>query len=836
MRIENITVNIGGQKIKLSADIIFNDGFLFNVWFEFDKGLYTPTSKNADVFLAVSLLVAMKKGERLSVKDGMISQILLDNTPKIMRILNEWDKSFRIIEIEANCYDRNLCENGNIGCFFSGGVDSFYSVLKNQDLSSRYSDIKAITHLITVQGFDIKLDDSIFFDEVKKHILSIADSIGTKAVFIRTNAREFSKGIVNWEFYHGAVLASVGLSLGSTFPKIYIPSTEPFEHLVPWGSHPDLDPLWSTESTQFIHDGIESSKQQKIEKYVIKSDLAMKYLRVCWQNRGKYNCSECEKCFRTMLRIYVVAQDAPLQTFDKIDYKKLANIIIPNHLLHFWKEILKRLKILPKTEDSIRLIKAVRRVVLNSHIVNTRDSVINEIKKFIKVLYRKNTDNFACRNTSILNNCRTLDSIYRIIFRGSEGGWENIGDQAMFANAIRNLRAKFPNAEITVLTDKKDNTYNCQKVQYESFLYDYLQPKSKILKGMIYFLRLRKVEELSYVLKTIWIIINARLRKHIFLNGKGRNIIELLKSSDFIYLGGGGYLNDLWPHMLYQVVTLSYFGRLFRKPIIMSGQGIGPVRNKWHRWLIRKALNKVHILTFREENSQKYALSLGIEKPLMETVGDDALTLPSEPNEKIKYLIEKTSRPILGVQFRNSNYIRRLENEKFKNLASLLDSLIRDFDLQVLFIPMSYSKNADDANSALKIHSYMINKDRSTLLSDNSGPMEIKYAISRVDYFLGTSYHALLFALSQGVPALGLYSGEYYSLKIKGLFDFFDLKDFVTNLENFSLEEIKDKFYRLIKDDSILRSNLLKKTQNMTLNLENMFSKISNHISKNVSF
>src|SRR5262249_976947 len=67
------------------------------------------------------------------------------------------------------------------------------------------------------------------------------------------------------------------------------------------GCHPGLDPLWSTETLEFVHAGAEARKSDKIP-VIAASPLALRVLRVCWENRnGAYNCGRCEKSLRTMV-------------------------------------------------------------------------------------------------------------------------------------------------------------------------------------------------------------------------------------------------------------------------------------------------------------------------------------------------------------------------------------------------------------------------------------------------------------------------------------------------------------------------------------------------------
>ena len=63
-----------------------------------------------------------------------------------------------------------------------------------------------------------------------------------------------------------------------------------------FGSHPLLDPLWSTETLAFVHDGCEANRMEKVRR-IAESPLLLEGLRVCVDDRGPdvYNCGSCWK-------------------------------------------------------------------------------------------------------------------------------------------------------------------------------------------------------------------------------------------------------------------------------------------------------------------------------------------------------------------------------------------------------------------------------------------------------------------------------------------------------------------------------------------------------------
>jgi hypothetical protein len=239
----------------------------------------------------------MVSEQRLRI-EGRVSPRLLTGASQIQDIYALWFKDARHISVQTDgCREPVVQPGRGIGSFFSGGVDSFYTLFKHLD---------AITHLVLIEGFDFKMVQSEeACREAKEKVARVATSLGKELLVVATNARRLFEPIVSWNDYHGAVLAGVGLSLQNLFETIYVAASFPYRRLHPWGSHPLLDPLWSTERTQMTHDGAELSRVEKIVNWVCHSELALQNLRVCWAPGAEYNCGHCEKCLRTMIMLYI---------------------------------------------------------------------------------------------------------------------------------------------------------------------------------------------------------------------------------------------------------------------------------------------------------------------------------------------------------------------------------------------------------------------------------------------------------------------------------------------------------------------------------------------------
>jgi hypothetical protein len=317
-----------------------DDGWVepFTLWYRFPSWCRAFLSVDrGDPFLAALLVPAMRLGGPLSLP-APISPRLRGALPEIQAIYAAFDPRTQIIEVEVSGRNTPLaeCEGvRRIGLFFSMGVDSFYSLLKN--LRDHPSDERTITHLISVHGFDVAHDgwNPVFPPQLLEKFTYVAEQTHTTLVPVVTNVREVGARLAPWTMMHGGAIASVALALGSAFQQVTIAASATYATLVPWGTHPLLDPLWSTETLTVVHDGCEMDTIDKT-RYVARSPLVMETLRVCPGYGPGYNCGRCMKCLRTMIDLLQDGSLARCQTLPReIDAEALrAALRMPAGAIH----------------------------------------------------------------------------------------------------------------------------------------------------------------------------------------------------------------------------------------------------------------------------------------------------------------------------------------------------------------------------------------------------------------------------------------------------------------------------------------------------------------------
>jgi hypothetical protein len=269
------------------------------IWIESD----VPLVNSQEWSIPLQLVKAIAEGEPANL--GSVSPRLAGNLETIRDIFAAWIPG-RKIPLEFELSSDVAVPEKSVSLFFSGGVDSFYSLIKHRD---------EVENLILIHGFDIPLAETKTFELALEQAQKAARLFSKRLIVARTNLHWEESSLYidaprvpcGWGMYHGVALAAVAYALAPHHGKIYIASTYPYAELHPWGSHPLLDPLWSTEAVQIVHDGGET-RLNKLRVVVQNSDV-LALLRVCWENLGVNNCGLCKKCIVTMLELRALGVD-----------------------------------------------------------------------------------------------------------------------------------------------------------------------------------------------------------------------------------------------------------------------------------------------------------------------------------------------------------------------------------------------------------------------------------------------------------------------------------------------------------------------------------------------
>ncbi|MCO6456822.1 MAG: hypothetical protein J5I93_16100 [Pirellulaceae bacterium] len=306
------------------------------LWFESPDA---PLVADQAAFLLAMLFPALHRSVQLATRNPIDAR-LREGLQSLTSIYHQWwqyrpDAVERVQAAAVNvAAPPGRVADRATGVCFSGGVDSFYTLLA----PPQPVDVLAFVH-----GFDIPLRDRVRWDQAERSLRGVAAALGKQSVVVRTNLREHPAFAgVSWSRAHGAALAAVGHLLASSLHTLIIPPSYRADRLCPWGSDPRTDPLYSSSRLRIEHPVSYDGRTERI-RAIAAEPLAQRHLRVCYENRSRAgNCSRCEKCLLAMATLHGLGQLQAFEVFDRrVPLERRLDQLpcIAHHAPALWREV-----------------------------------------------------------------------------------------------------------------------------------------------------------------------------------------------------------------------------------------------------------------------------------------------------------------------------------------------------------------------------------------------------------------------------------------------------------------------------------------------------------------
>ncbi len=185
------------RRVRLEAEVSYLHGAPEVYWLEVDREFEGVLSRSGNPWLACLLPLAMTIGEPLELSLP-VDPVLYEGAQDVMSIWKVWYPHLRVVPIEADTLDETAQQHENkAAVFFSGGVDSFFTVLRHQ--GDRPHTAIQLDDLILVHGLaDIPLANGQAFERACGSLVKAADELGKRLVPVSTNLRETRWNEADW--------------------------------------------------------------------------------------------------------------------------------------------------------------------------------------------------------------------------------------------------------------------------------------------------------------------------------------------------------------------------------------------------------------------------------------------------------------------------------------------------------------------------------------------------------------------------------------------------------------------------------------------------------------
>jgi polysaccharide pyruvyl transferase WcaK-like protein len=394
-----------------------------------------------------------------------------------------------------------------------------------------------------------------------------------------------------------------------------------------------------------------------------------------------------------------------------------------------------------------------------------------------------------------------------------EAEFKNMGDVAMLQAVVGRMLALWPDVEIEVLTDSPFNLARyCPGARSLPRAGCACWVENRILPGRYQpLLPTWASRRLSVVKRAIGLrwpsLLEFLIRRRLsFQNGNGQrddltHFLEALHNTDLLAVSGSGGFADSCQK--WNISVLGTMEAAIRRgiPVVMFGQGMGPLKDPIVLSRAREVLPNVALITLRgSRGGLEFLESIGVPVQNVVTTGDEAIELAY--TARVGDLGSA-----LGINLRVASYTD-VNAGIVGQVRSVLQEFARRQQVPLLPIPIAFHDYAND-HQAIRQLLAGFDDDSDGGLSLKTPQMLIKQ-VARCRVVVTGAYHAAVFALAQGIPVVCLANSPYYLAKFQGLKDLFGVGCAIVTLSEPHLQQrLMTAIEEMWNTADIVRSPLL---------------------------
>ncbi len=239
-------------------------------------------------------------------------------------------------------------------------------------------------------------------------------------------------------------------------------------------------------------------------------------------------------------------------------------------------------------------------------------------------------------------------------------------------------------------------------------------------------------------------------------------VIEAIRSSDAVAIAGGGNIASNWPLHIFERAAIGELAALLEKPLVVSGQTIGPELTAADAPLVTALLSSARLVGLREGASLALVTRLGVPAALLTHTVDDASFLgePTAAADQSTTCVVSLSMHLGGAP--RDAFIDRM--------AQLLDGIVATTGLEIVFLAHFGSIHPGVSRGDSVLHdavaAAMTSSRVRTVTPTTAGDAAM---LARGASLVVTSrYHPAVFAVAGGVPTIGIPVDDYTTIKLTG--------------------------------------------------------------------
>lgn len=210
--------------------------------------------------------------------------------------------------------------------------------------------------------------------------------------------------------------------------------------------------------------------------------------------------------------------------------------------------------------------------------------------------------------------------------------------------------------------------------------------------------------------------------------------------------------------------------------ILGSSGGIGPIGRVYKGWLYRRAMEESNFCFFRERNTIESMRQISRSPDKLILAPDPAFAMrPAQTDAASKVLecyekyrcAHNSNRPIIATTVLETGVVyagfkpelkgqtKRQEHARY--IGAILNSLIKERNAFLIFLPHSIEKDKSDITAAKHVSEAMnFDPDDYMILEQDIPARLLKAIIKKCDFLVGERTHSLIGSIAVGTPFLAL--------------------------------------------------------------------------------
>ncbi len=423
-------------------------------------------------------------------------------------------------------------------------------------------------------------------------------------------------------------------------------------------------------------------------------------------------------------------------------------------------------------------------------------------------------------------------------------GNQNLGDEAIIAAVIQNVRRRWPEAEILGFTSVPGDTKERHRIRSfplrqpaRSYAAsdestgdrDPAQQHVEVVqswRGQVKDL-LRKFPSLFNIARRASQAVETapRIGREFGFLADSR---KRIKGLDLLIFAGSHQLNDFvdgpWSFP-YTVLKWTLLAREAGAKVVFLSMGAGPIETRLGRFFIRHALKMASYRSYRDVTGKRVVDALKVSDT-QAVVPDLAFSLSFPPLAEERE--DRSSGPIVGFNPLPlyAEYWYTSDSTKYEayitKLATFSDWLVsreykvRFISTQLLVDPAVINDVTQRMSSAELTQEPSIGVPP---IRDLDGLLQV---LSDVDVVVATRYHGVLLSLALHKPVLAI----AYHKKTRDLMQWLGLEQYVVEGDTFKAEDLRERFTRLEADSPTIRSSLQEKVPSLKKAVHDQYGEI----------